>query len=146
MERHLKKKKSRISMDKMALARLLIPVNLQFVIRHQQKFKMLWMLYGAIGIVNFTVKTYSDGKGLLEEYRRDRLRLPPANMDKKWREDRGIGDEFSACKYGCGMKITCNFLDSVFFPWTFISNIIPFVIMKLNKAPAVPRADGEKNE
>jgi hypothetical protein len=91
--------------------------------------RKIWISYALFATSTLLVKTYIDGKRYLLDFQEDKMVMKPEDIQEKWQN---ITDEFKACKYGCGRNLSKNVFDSLLFPITFISNIVPYIVLKFN--------------
>ena len=80
-----------------------------------------WIYIGFVTL-SFISSTWNDGKRGLREHRKIKTSDPDDDFDATWK--------------GCRKNMWDNFFDGVFFPWTTLTNILPFMILKMN-----PRTD-----
>jgi hypothetical protein len=84
----------------------------------------------------FMMETYDDGKKELIKHR-DLLNNPP-----KYSSGLLHQNEWEAVKYGCSNNMGDNFFESLVFPWTIASNLMPGVVLWFN--PEVKKTDSDK--
>ena len=88
------------------------------------KYKISSLCYvGGILLFN-TYGCYTDSKNFLNKFRNNQLN----NTEKET-----IKDEWTAVKYGANINFSERFFDSIIFPITTISNLIPSIVLLLNK-------------
>lgn len=87
----------------------------------------------AVGLAYFTgvttsfiSRTYADGKEELMKYRKENSHIKSKHK---------YNEELRACKRGCVGNIGCNLWCSIIVPLTFISDIVPYIILRLNPGP-----------
>jgi hypothetical protein len=90
--------------------------------------KILIGSYTGLGFGTFSFATYNDGKGSLLKCR-ETLSKPGTIKTK----EEIISQEWKAVKAGCNENLGVNFWKSVFFPCTFIADLMPQVVLLLNK-------------
>lgn len=84
----------------------------------------------------FMMETYDDGKKELIKHR-DLLNNPP-----KYSSGLRHLNEWEAVKYGCSNNMWDNFFESLVFPWTIASNLIPGVVLWFN--PEVKKKESKE--
>lgn len=99
-----------------------ISTNLKKLSRTQRIFVGV---YAASVVTNFMFSTYSDGKTELLKWRKNHSTT--TNKQEKYLQ------EWSAVKKGCQEHWFGNLWDSLFFPCTLATNVVPLVIINLNK-------------
>ena len=85
------------------------------------------IVYAACATFGFMISTYNDGKEELIKRRSDRNKNP-------------INDDWISVKSACKKHIFTNFINSIIFPYTIVSSIMPSIIMFLNPEPK-PKLD-----
>lgn len=75
------------------------------------------MIYGALAAGGFTIATYNDGRTELMDYYKN-----PSMYG-------GHKSEWDAAKKGCKKNVWSNFVQSVFFPYTAVSNVMPYIVI-----------------
>ncbi len=82
---------------------------------------------GSVLAYNFW-SSYSNSKMYLDKFRAKKL---TAN------ENRDIQDEWSAVRYGASFKFIERFFDSFIWPITLTKDIVPWLVLTLNRLPEV---------
>lgn len=81
-------------------------------------------------ICNFSY-SYSDAKKKLDEFRKKNY---SEYLDVKDKQDaKYLDSQWSAVKYGAYQNFNSNFLYSLIWPLTMISDIVPYLVLKMNK-------------
>lgn len=80
--------------------------------------KNILISYLSVSAISFMFSTYSDGKEALLNYRNNK--------------GSSSTSELQAVRYGCNKNILGNFCNGIFFPYTMFSNVLPYIILKLN--------------
>lgn len=91
--------------------------------------KSLIGLYVGLGTGTFLSGVYNDGKKELEEHRKRTY------VDKE--------SEWEAVKKGCSNHIFYHFCSGMIFPYTVFSNMMPSVVLLLNKKP-INKSENDK--
>ena len=83
--------------------------------------------YAGVATLSFTFKTYNDGKNALLEERQKKFftnkSITATTNDEEW----------TKIKEGCYKNMGSNFFSSMFFPFTTVADVMPFVVLSLNK-------------
>ena len=82
--------------------------------------------YFSLFTSSYIFSTYSDGKENLLLFREGKL-------------DSSILTDWQAAKLGCKKNVWRNFVESVIFPYTLFSNVMPSIVLKLNPKPVSPQ-------
>jgi hypothetical protein len=85
--------------------------------------------YATISGLCYVAYTYNDGKSALIKHRQD------------CKNKNGCEDEWLAVKDGCSKNSCDNFWNSLFFPWKFTTQSIPYLILSLNPKGGQRSAD-----
>lgn len=80
------------------------------------------LTYAAFIMLSFTISTYNDGKQALHNHRIH------SNNGVYGSEK----EDFSETWIGCRKNMWENFFDGVFFPWHMVSNVVPYMVLKMN--------------
>ncbi len=91
---------------------------------HREPYTALALVYGTLVSVSFFYNTYQDGKAGLAEYRRA-LR----------HHGQQHPNEFAAIKSAMSCKMFNNLFNAIVVPFSFATDIFPYVIIKLNPDP-----------
>ncbi len=76
-------------------------------------------IYSTCAVLGFLFATYNDGKEELGKRRNDRQKMPK-------------NGDWIGIKNACVGNMFWNFFESVIFPYTVASNIMPKVVLLLN--------------
>ncbi len=82
-------------------------------------FKYIFVIYVVCAMISFLYAIYSDGKTGLYKYRTNANQFQTIYYD-----------EYAAIKGN--MNVHHNFWESIIFPYTLFSNVMPFIIIWLN--------------
>ena len=108
------------------------------------RMKMVLKLYTGCGLFTNLLLTYNDGKHSLQYYR---------NSKPDGKGERPTGDSYSyktvktewdAVYYGCTHNGMSNFFSSVFWPLHLSANVMPGIILALNKEDDKQKSDSNK--
>lgn len=88
--------------------------------------KLTTGLYFGSSLLYTCVGSYSDSKDYLIKYRTGKL--------DKYDADK-INSEWEAVKYGSKVNFAERFLNAVIWPYSITKNIIPSIVLMMNKEP-----------
>ena len=88
------------------------------------KRRCIWA-YAGIAFASYSFRTYNDGKQSLLAFRNGNF-----TTESNWREK--ISTDWDATYYGCKKNSVNNFFSSIFFPYTWVSDAAPAVVLQLN--------------
>lgn len=77
---------------------------------------------------HYSYLIYEDGKTRLINYR---------NTSKTHNDISGLYSEWDAVKLGCNTRPGLRFVESLVFPYTVVTNLMPRMVLWLNPAPAM---------
>lgn len=93
------------------------------------KAKIGLSIYAVFVTMGFCTSTYHDGRDGLMKRRLNRdTTKEPRYLDDTVRYE----DDWKAVKSGCTSKPFLNFTDALFFPYIWVANVIPKVVMYYN--------------
>lgn len=83
--------------------------------------KRLLAAYGLLSTGSFVVGVYNDGRQELIRHRTRPSSFPLHH------------DDWEAAKSGCKSNVALRFWEGVFFPYTCISNVLPYLVLATTK-------------
>ena len=75
-------------------------------------------------IIYDIVLIYNNSKNKLKKYKNNELNISESSL---------IKNEWDAAKYGASEFFATNLLESFLWPFNLLSNILPYIVLKLNR-------------